>query len=365
MLTPYIRGATWWAKGRVEYNGRPITGYIRESTGASDESGARDWISEREAWECRRLLTGETERPLKFNDLVTLYDPTPEMAKHLIPVIGEIGDCLVRDITPEMIRDLGPKLYPANAADSWRRWVITPARAVINNGHDRLGSRCPKISVKGYSKTQRATQDKRRGKPSRVKRVPGSWEWLLQFREHASRRHGALALFMFVTGRRVGQSVSMHPRHLDLQNARVCVPGAKGHDDEWIDIPMYLVVELANLQPKCPQGWDRSDKSNLRVFGFAGRCSPLKGWRAACAKAGIPYLPPHSAGRHGFGQEMRVRQGIDKQTVGAFGAWFDTELLDRTYTHEEDVVTKIHGGFRAGLVQAETATGLKLLKESA
>src|SRR5690348_12660578 len=47
MLKPYRRGSTWWAKGRVEYNGRPVTGYIRESTGASDEAGARDWIAER------------------------------------------------------------------------------------------------------------------------------------------------------------------------------------------------------------------------------------------------------------------------------------------------------------------------------
>jgi hypothetical protein len=38
--------------------------------------------------------------------------------------------------------------------------------------------------------------------------------------------------------------------------------------------------------------------------------------------------------------------------------------LARTYTHAEDVESKIHAGFRTGLVQAETATGLKLLKKA-
>ena len=38
-LTPYKRGDTWWVKGRIEDNGLPITDYLRESTGASTESG--------------------------------------------------------------------------------------------------------------------------------------------------------------------------------------------------------------------------------------------------------------------------------------------------------------------------------------
>lgn len=62
-LEAYERGKVWWAKGRVEYNGRPVTGYIRESTGASDESGAKDWISEREERERRRYLLGEEAHP--------------------------------------------------------------------------------------------------------------------------------------------------------------------------------------------------------------------------------------------------------------------------------------------------------------
>lgn len=358
-LETYLRGSTWWAKGRVEYNGLPITGYIRESTGASQQSGAERWVTEREEQAIRRHLLGD-EYAITFADAVMLYTPTPEMAKDLVPLVGELGSMLVKDITPKMVRALGPKLYPNNSTDSWRRHVITPVRAVINNAHDE--GKCAPIKIKGYAKSEMVKQDRARGKQSRIERTPGSWEWLLEFREHADRYAAALALFMFTTGARIGQAVQMHPKtHLDLQNGRVCIPGAKGHDDRWIDIPVELVVELANLPAKTPRGWERK-RQNLRVFGYASRCGPLKTWKYACAKAGIEYLPPHSAGRHGFGQEFNVRQPVDEKAAGAYGGWSDTGLMKRTYTHSEDAASKIHGQFRTGLVQAELRTGLKLLK---
>lgn len=365
-LEPYRRGKVWWAKGRVELNGRPISRYVRESTGSSDESGARDWIVERTDRECRRALIGEEHRPLTFNDAVLLYaDPEPQMAKALIPLIEELGDRLVRDITPSAIRGLGKTLYPNNCTDHWRRWVITPARAVINNAHDHLGARCPPIKVKGYSEDERIAQDKARKKASRIERRPGDWEWLLRFREHAAPRPAALALLMYVTGARVGQAIRMHPEHhLDLQHSRICIPGAKGSDDRWITVPLEVVVELANLKARTPRRWKRNDKRNLRVFGYASSCGPLKAWRSACDAAGIDYRSPHAAGRHGFGQEFNVRQPVDEKAAGKFGGWKDTGLMRRTYTHAEDADAKILAAFRTGLVQAEEATGLKLLKKS-
>lgn len=364
-LDPYRRGETWWVRGKIEYNGRAVTGYIRESTGAASEQGARDWISEREAQEHRRHVFGEqaSKRPPTFADAVTLYPgiESPEMAKDLVPLTRELGHLYLTEVTPQMIRDLGPQLYPNGATDSWRRRVITPARAVINHAHDK--GLCPPLRVRGYDRDERIKQDRKRGKKSRVAKTPGSWEWLLRFREHASPRHAALALFMFATGRRIGQSVAMHPGHLDLANARVQVPGAKGHDDEWITVPMEVVVDLANLRPRVPRGW-ASLRENLRVFGFAGRSGVMQGWRSACERAGIAYLPPHSSGRHGFGQEQVVRQGTDAKAVASYGAWSDTQMLSRTYTHAEGVEGKILEAFRTGREQAEADTGLKLLKRN-
>lgn len=360
MLKPYRRGSTWWAKGRVEYNGRPISGYLRESTGASDEAGARDWITEREDRERRRHLIGEEEQPLTFNAAVMMYAAKPMEARYLKPLVRELGPLRCDRITPGMIRDLGSKLYPNGCTDSWRRWVVTPARAVINNANDK--GKCPPIRIKGYSEAERVEQDKKRKRASRLERRPGDWAWLLRFRQKAPQRHGALALFMFATGARVGQSIQMTPKHLaKLKDGKVTIPGAKGHADREVQIPPELVAELANLTPKCPRGWERKE-ANKRVFGFASSCGPLKAWRKACKDADIPYLSPHAAGRHGFGQEQVIRQSVDVKAVGKVGGWSDTALLAKTYTHAEDSEDKILAGFRTGLVQAEMNTGLKLLK---
>ena len=116
-LEPYARGVKWWARGTVDYNGRPITGYLRESTGSLTEAGARDWINEREQREIRRFLVGE-ERSLTFADAVMLYDADPLMAKYLMPIVNEFGPLPVVQITPEMVKELGRKLYPGNSTDT-------------------------------------------------------------------------------------------------------------------------------------------------------------------------------------------------------------------------------------------------------
>ncbi|MBA3053611.1 MAG: tyrosine-type recombinase/integrase [Sphingomonadales bacterium] len=358
-LEPYRRGSTWWARGRVEYLGTPVSDYYRCSTGASEEAGAWQWCRDEEERRVRRYLLGD-ERALTFAEAVLLYTASPADAGYLIPIVAKIGNLFVRDITPRQVRDLGPELYPDAATDTWIRHVVTPVRSVINNAHD-LG-KGPPIRIKGYEREERIAQDRRRGKVSRVKRTPGSWEWLLKFRAHADRRHAALALFMFMTGARISQAVAMHPgKHLDLQHGRACIPAAKGHDDRWIAIPPELVTELANLPPLYPRGMDRK-QDNLRLFGFADRSSPRKGWARACKQAGIELLPFHAAGRHGFGQEMNVRQPVDEKAAGEFGGWSDTALMRRTYTHAEQTSGKIHKAQRRGLKAAEKKTRLTLAK---
>ncbi len=360
-LEPYARGKTWWAKGRIQLNGRDITGYIRESTGASTEDGARQWIAERQAREERREVLGHEEadeRAFTFNDAVLLYKTGAQMAKYLGPIAAEIGNLPVKKITPKMIRDLGPQLYPKNAVDTWRRWVIAPARAVINNAND-LG-RCPPIRIAGYDRAEWVKQDRARGKVSRKPKTPGDWSWILAFRQHANKRLSALALFMFTTGARIGQATAMTPAHLLLDEGKAIIPGAKGHEDRTVTLMPELVEALRSFAPKVPRDWDARYKANLRVFGWAGKDGPRKAWMTACRKAKIPHLPPHSAGRHGFGQEMRVRQGVDSKSVESVGGWSEKGgMVDKTYTHAEDSDAKVLDALRTGRVQAEKKRGRK------
>ena len=354
-LTPYLRAGKWWAKGRVEHQGQTITEYYQCSTRADSEQAAWQWCPEEEAHRVKLHLLGpeaEVEPPLTFSGAVLLYDFNTKTGDYLDPILDEIGETILTEITPKMVRELGPKIYPKAGTATWVRQVVSPVRSVINNAHD-LG-KCPPIQIKGYDRLERTRQDKRRGSTGRRSQAPGSWEWLLAFREHAEKRVRALATTMFLTGARISQAIEMRPCHLDLANKRICIPGAKGMGDRWVEIIDLLVEDLEALpNPLYPRGWERKP-SNTRVFGYADRSSPRKEWNKAIAAAGIEHLSFHNAGRHGFGQEMNVRTPIDEKAAAQFGGWSDIKLMKGTYTHAEQATLKVHQAQAAGLERAKT-----------
>ncbi len=360
MLEIYLRGKTYWIRGSVEYNGTAVTSYKRQSTGTASRAGAEDFVRAVTEKEIRRHLLGD-EHVISFADCILHYRASAETAKKLIPIVEQIGDLSVRSITPRFIRNLGRDMMPMVSTDTWTREIVTPIRAVINNAHDLLGpEKVQHIRVRNFDAEERAAQNTKRGSTGRKKHGRGSLEWLIAFRQHADPRVGALALFMFGTAARIGQAVAMHPDDFDLVRGTATIPAAKGHGPRKVELPPEIIVDLKRIKPKVPRGWEMT-RANLRMFGYANRTAPRKAWQAAEEAAGIDHLPPHSAGRHGFGQEFRVRRKLDSRTVEAFGGWADTQILDKHYTGAEDATAKIHRAFRTSVVHAENKTGLKLL----
>ena len=226
-----------------------------------------------------------------------LYNPSPRMAKALIPIVGEIGDMLLTQITAKTIRGLGPKLKPNAGTDTWHREIVTPARAVINNAHDETGS--PMIRVSPYTTKERIAQDVARGKETRVKRSAGSKEWMEAFCAAADPYNAAMARFMFETAARIDQAVSLRPKDLDLMNRRVWLKAQKGHPAQWVAISHEMMIELANLPPKRPKNRKTGEVLEARVFGYGSPTGYNERWKTICTRAGIPYLSAHAAGRHG------------------------------------------------------------------
>jgi len=359
-LETYRRGATWWVRGRIEINGRPVSSYYRCSTGASDEAGARDWIRVETDRVVRRALLGREDAGLTFAEAVMLYPAKPAEAKYLDRVLDDLGEIQCARITPRLVRDLGPKLYPDAATDTWRRQVVTPVSAVINNAHE-LG-RCPPIRIKGYTTAERTAQDARRGKQSRVERQPADRDWHARFDAAAGPYLAALAAFMFETGARIGQAVALTWSALDLPQARVRMPASKGHPEQWVAISMGMVARLANLKPKRPHDRKRGRKLPPRVFGYATRGGPLKAWRTACDKAGIPYLPPHSAGRHGFYTTARLDLGLDPVQAARLGRWSGHALPEATYLHSDVDERAAREALGTRSVQVDAADPVKPMK---
>ncbi len=359
-LEAYERNGIWWARGRVSLNGRPVSAYIRRSTGASTEAGARDWIREAEEGAIRRHLLGE-EAGLTFAEAVLLYPAKPAEARYLMKILPHLETRRVATIKPQEVRDLGPTIYPDAATDTWRRQVVAPISAVINHAHD-LG-KGPAIRIRGYSAQDRIDQDARRGKESRVEKTPADWNWIDAFTRAADPHNAALAEFMFETGARIGQAVALRPVDLDLQNARVQLPASKGHARQWVAISIEMVVRLANLPPKRPHDRKRNRRLEPRVFGYGTHTGMLGRWREICKAAEIAYLPPHSAGRHGFYTELRVRQGLDPITAARAGRWKDAALPDKIYAHSNLEETEIRAKIRSGRVQGDPNDAGKALKK--
>lgn len=334
-LEIYKRGNKYWVRGRTD----GFEHYFERSLRTSDKTVAAAKVADLERQGRQRAILGP-DAPTEADDLTfsaatAFYSPKPADAGYLAKVIPSIGGMKIKDITPKMVRDLGKKLYPNAACDTWRRQVVTPICAVINNAHQEKGT--PLIRVKTYTAKERQEQDRARGKQSRQEKTPGSWEWLDGFRAHANRYQAALALFMFTTGARITQSILIEPKHLDLQNGRLWLPEAKGHPAQWVDIIPDMVVELANLTPR-----------NGRVFGYQQRWGVYKAWKQACKNAGIEYIPPHAAGRHGFGTELIVRQGMDPATVAKHGRWHSPRVPLDTYIHSDKSSASVHEAFQRG-----------------
>lgn len=326
----YNNGRMWWARGRVELDGKPISGYYRCSTGSPTEAGARAWCREEERRVTHRHLTGE-EPQITFAEAVMLYPAKPKEAGFLLRVLDHLGPVPVGQITPKMVRDIAPAIYPDASVLTWKRQVASPVSAVINHAHD-LG-KCPPIRIKGWSTAEKIAQDRKRGSTGRKPAEPGDRQWIAKFCAAADPWNAALAEFMFETGARIGQALALEPGDLDLGRRRVWLASQKGHEAQWVTISTAMVVTLANLKPRAPHDRRRGHFLAPRVFGYASRSAVRKAWVKICAAAEIDYRSPHAAGRHGFYTELRVRQNLPAHEVAAAGRWSGTALPERVYGH--------------------------------
>lgn len=352
-LEPYLRGRVWWVRGRVELNGRAITGPYRKSTGAADEAGARDWLAEETELQRRRHYSGE-KVIYHFRDAVAMYPANARTARQLLPLLDEIGDVLLSDITGRFLKSLGPKLRPNASTDTWWREIVTPARAAINHAHEVVGT--PLLRVTRYSQFERIDQDRKRNRQSRIRRTPSDQAWVNAFCAAADPHNAALVRFMRQTAARIDQAVCVTPDDLRPDERQVWLKAQKGHAGCWVTVSPDMMAEIMALKPKHPRNRRTGQLLARRVFGYASPTGYNKRWRTICKKAGIPYLSAHAAGRHGYFTELVIRQGVDPVTAAKLGRWSDVTLPLRIYAHPETPEDEIRARFCTEQVQTPEAS---------
>jgi len=173
---------------------------------------------------------------------------------------------------------------------------------------------------------------------------------------------GALALFMFETGARVSQATSIPFSDFYASDASIWIPEAKGVEAKLVALSPELTSILSQLTPRYTNRKGRGRVLSDRLFGYQGRDGLYQTWKRACVKAEIEIIMPHAAGRHGFGTEMMIRQGIDPVSVAKVGRWADPQMLLKTYAHPDGAEDKIQQAIRTGRVQSEQGNHSKQLK---
>jgi integrase len=315
-----------WRSGVAQLHGTIAGQRVRKSTRARDPETAERIRAEEEARLTRAALYG-AQNEATFADACALYlDPKEgRSSRYVTPILKEFGKRRLATITPGDIKSLAHKLYPHAKNATKNRSVIIPARAIINFGAE--AGLCRSLRVKGF-------------KAARVLRAAGNRAWVDAFMAHAvNRRVRVMALFAWVTAARTGEMVLLEPEDVDLDGKRAVLDASltKTRQPYTYYLTDELVAELRLLEPRRIN----YGRGPLRVFGYADRRGPIEPWRQTCERAGIPYLPPHQAGRHGFATEMIVRQGVDPVTTAKLGRWDDPKVLLNTYSHAEGLSDKI------------------------
>lgn len=292
--------------GKVWHYRGTVAGFrLRGSTRTTDKGVALQIASQREADAHKHSLFGPAS-VLTFAQAVALYRSARKPERFILPVLDHWKETPVRLITPGAIRASCRELYPNGSAATWNRAVITPTQAIIN--HAAGEERCPPIKVRRFPIVKREKQ-------------PVTWTWVEAFMSASPPHLGALACFMFLTGARISEALSVKWSSVDLGLRRCKIHQSKTGTERWAHLPPHLVMALSNL----PGGRSGS------VFPFSGRTPAWSAWKKAVEAAGLKYLSPHAC-RHGFATSL-LHAGIDPVTVAELGGWKSARLVMETYGH--------------------------------
>lgn len=301
MLKPVRRhGAKYWvARGTID--GRRI----ERSTGCARKGDAERKCREFEDEERQRQGGRPAERPT-FAKAVTYYLSLGHDPRFLQPLLDHFGKTPVQDITGSAVQEAAAAIYPGRKNSTIIRQVYAPMTAILNLA-----------AVEGWCAHPKFKR------PKVVKPVmkAASVDWFKALLPELPDRLSALLAFMAVTGCRTSEALFAD---FDLPHRTAIIGRDKNGNPKVVEYPVWVQVMIANLP--------RSDTAS--IFGYAERRSVYGTLRRACARAGIPYLTPHQAGRHTFATNL-LAAGKSLAFVMKAGHWASGRLVMDTYGHLE------------------------------
>lgn len=327
-LKIYKRGNVWHYRGSVA--GRRLRG----STSATVKEIASRVAAEIEAREWKRRLDGPAA-VLTFAQAAIIYRAAGKPTRFLEAIEDHWKDTLVRDINPGVIRQSALTLYPNASGATRNRHVIVPTQAIIN--HAAESELCSRIKVKRFPTVRKI-------------KTPATLEWVSSFMAVSPPHLAGLALFMFLTGARVSEALSLQWSEVDMEAKTALIRETKIGSERRAHLPPPLIVALANI---------KRDKGRS-VFRYTTKAAADKSWRSAVRRAKLEPLSFHSC-RHGFATAL-LHAGIDPVTVAKLGGWKSPQHVFQTYGHANSDATLTDRIVDTKMAQEGTSNGKRRVK---
>ena len=322
-LTIKKRGQIW------HYSGTVANRRLRGTCGTSDKRIAQRVAAEVEDKGWKRHLDGPGAH-VTFAQAAIAYRQAEKPTRFLDKIENHWQDTPIREITAGAIRQSAIKLFPHAKGATRNRQVLVPTQAIINLAATL--DWCGPIKVKRFAIDAKSKD-------------PATAEWVQAFADHASPHLGALCLFMFGTGARIGEAVALKWGNVDLSTRLATLSGRK--PKPWTrhaHLPPPVLAAIANIPS--------NRRPNEQVFQYFEAGNVKQAWDSAIVRAGIARLTPHSC-RHGFATTL-LQAGKDPKTVATMGGWKDVATVMKYYAHAVTDLTITDALFGTKLTQGQT-----------
>lgn len=311
------RSGNWYVMGTVVVwrDGRKRTIKIKqESTGTTDRHEAEAILHQIEA-RYRRGNIENRDTPKTFADLVHTYLDAGKSERYLIPAVRALGDMTPEDIDQATVDSEGRKAYPKASGPTLRRQWHGVITAVLNH------SKAPVL----FSKPQSSKPTTRWCTPVQADAIIRNIAINPRMDDNAV----ALAEFLFGTGCRTGEALSLETHDISLEYATVTFRDTKNGYERTVPLLPRVMTALRKLEHLDEPGrvFRKPDGEGYVIIEGSG--AKMAFMKSAAQKASVSFNP-HMA-RHSFATWFHS-QISDTRALREFGGWRSESMVDR-YTH--------------------------------
>lgn len=321
-LKPYLhkRRRKWYPRGTFPIKGED--GKIerkRDYYGPSSDTRALCQV------DCdrlnRELESAATSGPLEptFEEAVATYLGTGGDKRFLGEVEGGprnklldfLGSYRVNEITDTVMGRAVTQLYPTAAAVTVNRQLFTPVISVL------------RLAAKG--KTWKPDLKRPEGHSKLKPAKAPADTWYAAVGPECRPQLIALLLFCTTSGRRAGEAMRCLPADFNPEDGTVFIGKDKNGN--------AILVRLAQAVVEAIQSYNWQKGPGL--FGHyipKNRRNLFRDLKAACKRAGVPYFPPHKAGRHAFAKRV-LQDGYSLAHLMGMGGWDNARTPTELYGH--------------------------------